>query len=83
MGKKKKQSDQSSEQRSAPILHSPNGLPCFPLTGKPLTLEMVKEAEAEQDMDLEEARKAGLRLLKLGGTAPDIKDIPRRRPPVF
>jgi len=44
---------------------------------------MVKEAEAEQDMDLEEARKAGLRLLKLGGTAPDIKDIPRRRPPVF
>ncbi len=31
------------------IRHSPNGLPCFPPTGKALTPEMVKEAESEVD----------------------------------
>jgi hypothetical protein len=35
---------------SAPdIRHSANGLPCFPPTGKPLTPQMVKEAESEFD----------------------------------
>lgn len=29
------------------IGRSPNGLPCFPTTGKGLTLQMVKEAESE------------------------------------
>lgn len=29
------------------IGHSPNGLPCFPRTGKLLTPEMVREAESE------------------------------------
>ncbi|MGA2167353.1 MAG: hypothetical protein ABSG62_04025 [Terracidiphilus sp.] len=31
------------------IRRSPNGLPCFPPTGKGLTLEMIKEAESEFD----------------------------------
>lgn len=31
------------------IRRSPNGLPCFPPTGKGLTLKMVKEAESEFD----------------------------------
>ena len=36
--------------RPAPdIRRSPNGLPCFPPTGRKLTLEMVKEAEGEID----------------------------------
>jgi hypothetical protein len=29
------------------IRHSANGLPCFPPTGRPLTMQMVKEAESE------------------------------------
>jgi hypothetical protein len=29
------------------IRRSANGLPCFPPTGKPLTMQMVKEAESE------------------------------------
>lgn len=29
------------------IRRSPNGLPCFPPTGKVLTAQMVKEAESE------------------------------------
>jgi hypothetical protein len=29
------------------ILRSPNGLPCFPPTGRVLTKQMVKEAESE------------------------------------
>ncbi|MFP5229736.1 MAG: hypothetical protein ACLGXA_19150 [Acidobacteriota bacterium] len=35
--------------RPPDIAHSPNGLPCFPPTGKVLTPEMVKEAESEVD----------------------------------
>ena len=31
------------------IRRSPNGLPCFPPTGKVLTSQMVKEAESESD----------------------------------
>lgn len=31
------------------IRRSPNGLPCFPPTGKGMTLRMVKEAESEFD----------------------------------
>jgi hypothetical protein len=31
------------------IRTSPNGLPCFPPTGKELTLKMIKEAESEID----------------------------------
>jgi hypothetical protein len=29
------------------IRRSANGLPCFPPTGKPLTMQMVKDAESE------------------------------------
>jgi hypothetical protein len=31
------------------IRRSANGLPCFPATGKVLTLQMIKEAESEFD----------------------------------
>lgn len=31
------------------IRRSPNGLPCFPPTGRALTRDMVKEAESEID----------------------------------
>jgi hypothetical protein len=31
------------------IRRSANGLPCFPPTGKPLTPQMIKEAESEFD----------------------------------
>lgn len=70
MGRKKKQSDQPGEQRPTRILHSPNGLPCFPATGEPLTLGMVNEAEAEQHLASEEAWEAGHRLLEPGGSLP-------------
>lgn len=40
---------EASPKPAPDIRHSPNGLPCFPPTGKPLTLEMVKEAESEID----------------------------------
>lgn len=39
-----------AEAATAPdVWRSPNGLPCFPPTGKGLTLKMVKEAENEFD----------------------------------
>ncbi len=51
---------QEASPKTAPdIRHSPNGLPCFPLTGKTFTLEMAKEAEAEQDMKKFERSFAG------------------------
>lgn len=46
---------QDAGREPAQILRSPNGLAMFPPTGKILTLEMVKTAEEE--MDLEDARK--------------------------
>jgi hypothetical protein len=40
---------ESSPPSAPDIRRSPNGLPCFPPTGKVLTPQMVKEAESEFD----------------------------------
>lgn len=40
---------EASPKRAPDIRRATNGLPCFPPTGKALTLEMVKEAESEID----------------------------------
>lgn len=52
-----KKSDQPS-QLSSRLLRSPNGLPMFPPTGRIITLEMVKAAEEE--MDIEDAQAGGM-----------------------
>jgi hypothetical protein len=49
----------ASPKPAPDIRSSPNGLPSFPPTGKTLTLEMVKETEAEQDMEKFERSFAG------------------------
>lgn len=40
---------EAAPQPAPDIRRSANGLPCFPPTGKGLTLEMIKEAESEFD----------------------------------
>jgi hypothetical protein len=40
---------ETTPQPAPDIRRSPNGLPCFPPTGKGLTLETIKEAESEFD----------------------------------
>jgi len=40
---------EAASPAAAEIRRSPNGLPCFPPTGKGLTLKVVKEAESEFD----------------------------------
>ncbi len=52
-------SQKVSPKPAPDIRRSPNGLPCFPPTGKTFTLEMVKEGEAEQDMEKFERSFAG------------------------
>lgn len=38
---------EATPQPAPDIRRSPNGLPCFPPTGKKLTLELIKEAESQ------------------------------------
>jgi hypothetical protein len=40
---------EATPQPASDIRRSPNGLPCFPPTGKGLTLGMIKEAESRPE----------------------------------